>query len=74
MFKLTTFLTRFCKGDRQKYTVKKVCLNWRSNSQPPGHESAMLASYKHRFEWMNDKLLLCMEKSSIVMNVFKMSL
>ena len=50
MFKLTTFLTRFCKGDRQKYTVKKVCLNWRSNSQPPGHESDMLVSYKHRLE------------------------
>ena len=35
----TTFLTCFCRGERQKYAEKEVRLNWRSNSQPPGHES-----------------------------------
>ena len=35
----TTFLTCFCRGERQKYTGSKVCLNRGSNSQPPGHES-----------------------------------
>ena len=35
----TTFLTCFCRGERRKYTGKKVRLNRGSNSQPPGHES-----------------------------------
>ena len=35
----TTFLTCFCRGERRKYAGKKSCLNCRSNSQPPGHES-----------------------------------
>ena len=35
----TTFLTRFCRGERRKYAGKKVSLNRGSNSQPPGHES-----------------------------------
>ena len=36
---LTTFLTCFCTGERQKYAGKKVRLNRGSNSKPPGHES-----------------------------------
>ena len=40
----TTFLTCFCKGERQKYAGKKVRLNWGSNSQPPGHESDTLTT------------------------------
>ena len=35
----TTFPTCFCRGERRKYAGKKICLNWGSNSQPPGHES-----------------------------------
>ena len=35
----TTFLKCFCRGERQKYARKKVCLNRGSNSQPSGHES-----------------------------------
>ena len=38
----TTFLTYFCRGERRKYARKKSCLNWGSNSQPPGHESDTL--------------------------------
>ena len=40
----TTFLTYFCKGERQKYAGKKFSLNWGSNSQPPGHESDTLTT------------------------------
>ena len=40
----TTFLTCFCRGERQKYAGKKTRLNWGSNSQPPGHESNMLTT------------------------------
>ena len=40
----TTFLTCFCRGERQKYARKKVRLNQVSNSQPPGHESDMLTT------------------------------
>ena len=29
---------------RGKYARKKVCLNWVSNSQPPGYESDMLTT------------------------------
>ena len=38
----TTFLTCFCRDERRKLTEKKSCLNWGSNSQPPGHESDTL--------------------------------
>ena len=41
---LTTFLTCFCGSERRKYAENKVCLNWGSDSQPPGHESDMLTS------------------------------
>ena len=41
---LTTFLTCFSRGKRQKYAGKKVCLNWVLNSQPPGHESGTLTT------------------------------
>ena len=40
----TTFLTCFCRGERQTYARKKVRLNRESNSQPPGHESDTLGT------------------------------
>ena len=40
----TTFLTCFCRGERRKYSGKKVRLNRKSNSQPPGHESDTLTT------------------------------
>ena len=40
----TTFLTCFSRGERRKYARKKVCLNWVSNSWPPGHESDTLTT------------------------------
>ena len=40
----TTFLTCFCRGERQKYTRKKVPLNRGWNTQPPGHESETLST------------------------------
>ena len=40
----TTFLSCFCRDERQRYTGKKVCLNQGSHSQPPGHESDMLTT------------------------------
>ena len=43
----TTFLTCFCRGERQKYARKKVCLDRGSNSQPPGHESDTLTTEPH---------------------------
>ena len=39
LFYPTTFLTCFCRGERQKYAGKKSRLNRELNSQPPGHES-----------------------------------
>ena len=42
-----TFLTCFCRGERPKYTGKKVHLNMESNSQPRGHESDMLTTEPH---------------------------
>ena len=44
-FPKTTFLTCF-RGERQKFTRKKVCLKRISNSQPPGHESDKLINHK----------------------------
>ena len=41
---LTTFLTCFCRGERRKYTGKKLRLNRGLNSQPPGHESDTLTT------------------------------
>ena len=40
----TTFLTCFCRGERQKYAGKKSRLNRGSNSQPPGPESDTLTT------------------------------
>ena len=40
----TTFLTCFCRSERQKYAGKKSHLNRGSNSQPPGHESDTLVT------------------------------
>ena len=51
-----TFLTCFCRGERQKYAGKKSHLNWGSNSQPPGHESDTLTTEPPRrgskFKWI----------------------
>ena len=44
----TTFLTCFCRGEKQKYAGKKSRLNWGLNSQPPGHESDMLTTEPSR--------------------------
>ena len=40
----TTFLTCFCRGERQKYTGKNSRLNRGSDSQPPGHQSDTLTT------------------------------
>ena len=40
----TTFLTCFCRGERQKYAGKKSRLNRGSNSQPPRRESDTLTT------------------------------
>ena len=40
----TTFLTCFCRGERQKFAGKKSRLNRGLNSQPPGHESDTLTT------------------------------
>ena len=40
----TTFLTCFCRGERQKNAEKKSRLNRGSNSQLPGHESDTLTT------------------------------
>ena len=42
-----TFLTCFCRGERQKYAGKKVRLKRGSNLQPPGHESDTLTTEPH---------------------------
>ena len=47
----TTFLTCFCRDERQKYTGKKVHLNRGSNSQPPGHESDTLTTEPPGWGW-----------------------
>ena len=38
-----TFLTCFSRGERRKYTEKKVRLNQISNSQPPGQTCSPLS-------------------------------
>ena len=40
----TTFLTCFCRGEKQKYAGKKSRLNQGSNSQPQSHESDTLTT------------------------------
>ena len=40
----TTFVTCFCRVERQKYSGKKVHLNRGSNSQPPGYETDILTT------------------------------
>ena len=43
----TTFLTCFCRGERQKYAGEKSCHSRGSNSQPQGHESDTLTTEPH---------------------------
>ena len=45
---LTTFLTCFCRSERQKYAGDKSRLNQGSNSQPPGYEYDMLTTEPSR--------------------------
>ena len=52
----TTFLICFCRGERRKYAGKKSRLNWRSNSQPPGHVSDTLTTEPPGWGWSNLKL------------------
>ena len=40
----TTFLTCFCRGEMVKYAGKKVRLNPKLNSHPPGHKSDTLTT------------------------------
>ena len=60
---LTTFLTCFSRGEGQKNTGKKVCLNPVSNSQPPGHESDMLTT-----EPPGQGIYSCMFQVSLVLS------
>ena len=53
----TTFLTCFCRGERQKYSRKKSCLNRGSNSQPPGHECDTLTTEPPGWSWEKEKLI-----------------
>ena len=64
----TTFLTCFCRGERQKYAGKKSLLNQGSNSQPPGHESDTLTTerpgrgaYLYSNDCINEQSLYCTE-------------
>ena len=50
----TTFLTCFCRGERQKYTGKKVRFKRGSNLQTPGH-SDTLTTEPHGWGPLNDK-------------------
>ena len=43
----TTFLTCFCRSERQKYAGKKSCLNRGSNSQLPGHPGPTRSPLSH---------------------------
>ena len=53
----TTFVTRFSKGERQKYARKKVCLDRLSNSQPPGYESDTLTTELPGWNTEKEKLM-----------------
>ena len=54
---LPTFLTCICRGERQKYAEKKVCLNRGLNSQPPGHAYDTLTTKPGRGTRMADCVL-----------------
>ena len=53
----TTFFTCFSRGERRKYAGKKSCVNWGSNSKPPGHESDTLTTEPPGRANMNPKTL-----------------
>ena len=53
----TTFLTCFCRGERQKYAGKKSRLHQGSNIQPPGHEYDTLTTEPPGRG--NDMFMLC---------------
>ena len=55
---LTTFLTCFCRGERQKCASKKFRLNRGWNSQPPGHESDTLTTEPPRRGLVKKKMLV----------------
>ena len=56
---LITFLTCFCRCERQKYAEKKVRLNRGSNSQPPGHESDTLTTEPLGYSLITKQLYSC---------------
>ena len=55
----TNFLICFSRGERWKYSGKKVCLNLVLNSQPPSHESDMLTTGLPRQGYMKMKIVVC---------------
>ena len=55
----TASLTCFCRGERRKYTGKKVRLNRGSNSQPPSHESDTLTNEPPGRGWCNHANVVC---------------
>ena len=63
----TTFLTCFYRGERRKYAGKKKCLNRRSNSQPPGHESDTLTTGAH-------KVIEVLQIGAVMLKVFYSSM
>ena len=60
----TTFLTCFCRGERQEYAGKKSHLNRGSNRQPQGHESDMLTTEPPAGGFEIEELTNCFQKPS----------
>ena len=62
-FQASDFLLTCIRSERQKITVKKVCLNYESNPQPPCHKSdtnqTMIVCEK---KW-------CCEDSIVIVNI-----
>ena len=67
----TTFLTCFYRDERQKYAVKKVCLNQGSNSQPPGPESDTLTTEPlvRGLVYSGKSLFICQIRSFIIIAI-----
>ena len=63
---LITFLTCFNRGERQKYTGKKVHLNQVSNSQPLRHESDIIILMRKK---KNDSVIQISRKQFIIVKM-----
>ena len=63
----TTFLTSFCRGERQKYARKRSCLNRGSNSQPPGHEYDTLTTEP---PGRGHSQIYCLKRSVVLQFIF----